>query len=61
VVLFPPEIAPGLRVFVRGPSTGSLSDILRVYDGGSPWWNEESDKQMPNNLVQPIAEKTGSG
>jgi hypothetical protein len=53
VVLFPSEIAPGLHVFVRGPSTEPLSDILQIYHGGSPWWNEVQDKEKANNLAEP--------
>jgi len=37
-VLFPPEIAPGYRVFVRGPATKSLYEVLEISKGNSPWW-----------------------
>jgi hypothetical protein len=36
---FPPEIAPGYRVYIRGSSNPALLDVLRVHEGGSPWWN----------------------
>jgi hypothetical protein len=40
VIEFPPEIAPGYRVFVRGPSTPALAEVLKVMQGGSSWWDE---------------------
>lgn len=40
VIKFPPEIAPGYRVFVRGPSTPALFNVLQIHEGGSPWWTE---------------------
>jgi len=42
LVLLPP-IAPGYRVFVRGPSTDALLSVLAVFEGGSPWWSESED------------------
>jgi len=39
VVEFPPEIAPGYRVYVRGSSNPALQDLLRVHEGDSPWWS----------------------
>jgi len=59
VILFPPEIAPGLRVFVRGPSTRALADILRVHEGGSPWWDEESDGKTAQQDVPADAQAPG--
>lgn len=38
-----PPIAPGYRVFVRGPSTDALLSVLAVFEGGSPWWSESED------------------
>jgi Protein of unknown function (DUF2934) len=35
-----PELAPGYRIFVRGPSTDALLDVLAVFQGGSPWWSD---------------------
>lgn len=52
VVIFPPDIAPGLRVFVRGPSTEPLAEIIKVHEGGSPWWEEISQKQMAKDLIE---------
>lgn len=39
VVQFPPDIAPGYRVFVRGPQNDALVEALRVRAGGTPWWS----------------------
>ena len=52
-VEFPPEIAPGFRVFVRGPSTRALAEVLRIQEGGSPWWSKESMEGLPNKALQP--------
>lgn len=38
VIQLPPEIAPGYRVFVRGPHTEALAELLQVHAGTSPWW-----------------------
>jgi hypothetical protein len=38
IIQLSPEIAPGYRVYVRGPHTGAVADVLRVHSGGSPWW-----------------------
>lgn len=37
-IQFPPEIAPGYRVFIRGPYGECLASVLRVRSGASPWW-----------------------
>jgi hypothetical protein len=39
IIRFPPEIAPGYRVFVRGPHNEALAEVLRVARGGKPWWD----------------------
>jgi len=59
VILFPPEIAPGLHVFVRGPSTRALADVLRVHEGGSPWWDRESDTETAQQDVAADAQAPG--
>jgi hypothetical protein len=41
VAAFPAEIAPGYRVFVRGPHNPALAQVLDVHHGGSPWWEEQ--------------------
>lgn len=41
VVAFPAEIAPGYRVFVRGPHNPALAQVLDVYHGASSWWEEQ--------------------
>jgi hypothetical protein len=40
VIQFPPDIAPGYRVFVRGPSTPGLAEVVKIATGGTPWWDE---------------------
>ena len=37
-IRFPPEIAPGYHVFVRGPQNDALLEVLNVHSGGTPWW-----------------------
>lgn len=39
-ISFPPEIAPGYRIFVRGYNNQALFDLVSVDRGGSPWWND---------------------
>jgi hypothetical protein len=38
VIQLSPEIAPGYLVYVRGPHTDALVEVLKVHSGGSPWW-----------------------
>lgn len=38
VIRLSPEIAPGYRVYVRGPHTEAIADLLKVHSGGSPGW-----------------------
>ncbi|MBI3415127.1 MAG: hypothetical protein HY043_07375 [Verrucomicrobia bacterium] len=62
VVIFPPDIAPGYRVFVRGPSTPALVEVLRVSSGGSPWWDESDDgtlDQPPRLRRRAVSEPAG--
>lgn len=37
---FPSEVAPGYRVFVRGPHNEALIWMLEVEAGGSGWWSD---------------------
>jgi hypothetical protein len=39
VIEMPPEIAPGYRIFVRGPHNEALAGLLNVHSGGSAWWD----------------------
>ena len=41
VIQLPPDIAPGYRVYVRGPHNEDVAEILKVHSGGSPWWTAE--------------------
>lgn len=38
VVLLPPDIAPGYKIFVRDPSNHAMIDLLKIHNGASPWW-----------------------
>lgn len=38
VIALPPEIAPGYRIFVRGPNSDALAEARHIYEGKSPWW-----------------------
>jgi len=38
LISLPEELAPGYRVFVRGPNNDSLIEVLKIQDGASPWW-----------------------
>ncbi|MGC2744327.1 MAG: hypothetical protein WA672_14150 [Candidatus Angelobacter sp.] len=44
VVAFPAEIAPGFRIFIRGPHNAALADVIAVHHGGSPWWEEKRNQ-----------------
>ena len=35
---FPPDLAPGHRLFVRSPHGRALLEVQEVLRGGSPWW-----------------------
>lgn len=45
VVAFPAEMAPGYRVFVRGPHNAALAQVLDVHHGSSPWWEEQPTQE----------------
>ena len=38
IIKLPPEIAPGYRIFVRGPHNEALAELLQVHSGASFWW-----------------------
>lgn len=38
VIQFPPPIAPGYHVLVRGSNNETMIELLRVAQGASPWW-----------------------
>jgi hypothetical protein len=39
-ITLPEPLAPGHRVFIRGPHNDALLWMWSVSDGGSPWWSE---------------------
>jgi hypothetical protein len=49
-VRFPDEIAPGYQVFVRGPCTLALSEILS--ESASPWWGTKDNDVLPISSPQ---------
>jgi len=40
IIKLPPAIAPGYHIYVRGQSNAELVELLRVRNGGSPWWGQ---------------------
>jgi hypothetical protein len=38
IIELPPEIAPGYRVFVRGPHNEALAEVLQISSGATAWW-----------------------
>ena len=52
VIQLSPEIAPGYLVYVRGPHTDALVEVLKVHSGGSPWWTAAS----PTIEAHPVEE-----
>jgi hypothetical protein len=38
LIQLPEAIAPSYHVFVRGPHTSALLEVLEIYNGASPWW-----------------------
>jgi hypothetical protein len=38
-VTFPPDLAPGYKVFVRGPHNHALATAQAISEGGDPWWD----------------------
>lgn len=38
LISLPEELAPGYRVFVRGPNNDALIQALEIQHGASPWW-----------------------
>lgn len=45
VIQFPPEVAPGYRVFVRDPAGIELAALGRVFDGERVWWAADSETE----------------
>lgn len=43
VVAFPAELAPGYRIFIRGPHNAAVAEVLNIHTGGSPWWEEPTE------------------
>lgn len=41
-VPLPDPVAPGYRLFIRGPHNDALLWMQTVADGGSPWWSERA-------------------
>jgi hypothetical protein len=33
---------PGYHVFIRGPHTEALAEVLQLHAGVSPWWSRDS-------------------
>jgi hypothetical protein len=48
VISLPPEIAPGYRIFVRGPHNEALVGLLAVHTGASPWWAASAERDQPS-------------
>ncbi|HEV2348900.1 MAG TPA: hypothetical protein VG028_03535 [Terriglobia bacterium] len=38
IIQFPPDIAPGYQVFIRGPYAEAFVRVVQVNSGASPWW-----------------------
>lgn len=49
VVVFPPELAPGHHVYVRGPCNDALVEVLGVVRGTSAWWNSSNEIHVTTN------------
>jgi hypothetical protein len=45
-IKLPDEIAPGYRVFIRGPHNQALAWMNAVRAGGSPWWSDRSRSML---------------
>ena len=54
IVLAPP-LAPGYRIFVRGPHNDALGWMLKVHNGGSPWWSERLRRPKAGIPSAPIS------
>jgi hypothetical protein len=52
-----PPIAPGYRVFVRGPATDALINVLDVFQGGSSWWDAQNVEEKAVHAHQRIKER----
>ena len=56
-IRLPPPLAPGYRVFVRGPCTAALMHVLRVFEGASPWWSEGQEENDALGFEQRVRER----
>src|SRR5262249_46392679 len=45
-IKFPPELAPGYRVFVRGENGDVAGELLKINDGKLIWWEDEPPSQV---------------
>jgi hypothetical protein len=45
LIPLPEQLAPGYRVFVRGPNNEALIEVLEIHNGTSPWWGPPEEKQ----------------
>jgi hypothetical protein len=43
VIRFPPEVAPGYRIFLRDPANDVLLQLNEVLAGTKVWWDSESE------------------
>ncbi|PXX96671.1 hypothetical protein [Halomonas sp. LBP4] len=46
-IQFPPPIAPGHRIFVRGFHNEAITRLWEVHQGGSAWWASEKTATEP--------------
>jgi hypothetical protein len=58
MVIFPAEIAPGYRIFIRGPHNAAVAEVLNVHKGASPWWEEQP---TPELNIQPTESNHSEG
>jgi len=44
---FPPDLAPGYRLFIRSADGSALTALQQVRSGGSPWWTADGEAAPP--------------
>lgn len=49
-IAFPPELAPGYRIFIRGYNSQALADLLSVQRGGTAWWTDKVSRVTTDGL-----------
>jgi hypothetical protein len=49
LIPLPEELAPGYRVFVRGPNNDALIEVLEIHEGKSPWWGPPPGEKQASN------------